>query len=169
MIEVVIDSIRISLVSQHRIVVLKEIDSERRLPIWIGPCEADAITIELQDVKIARPVTHDLLKEMVTEMGGTISHVLIKALSEGVFYASIFIDRNENMLEVDCRSSDAIALAVRAICPIFIDPEVMFEAGIFPELGIEEDEDETEAGDEGNGGGDMGAFADFMDSLDFDE
>ena len=166
MIEVVIDSIRISLVSQHRIVVLKEIDSERRLPIWIGPCEADAITIELQDVKIARPVTHDLLKEMINEMGGTISHVLIKALSEGVFYASIFIDRDEELLEVDCRSSDAIALAVRAICPIFIDPEVMLEAGIYPELGMEEEENEGEPdGDDG----DMGAFADFMDSLDFDE
>jgi len=167
MIEVVIDSIRISLVSQHRIVVLKEIDSERRLPIWIGPCEADAITTELQDVKVARPVTHDLLKEMITEMGGTISHVLIKALREEVFYASIFIDRNENMLEIDCRSSDAIALAVRAVCPIFIDPDVMFEAGIYPELGIEEDDEDVS--DDDNGGGDMGAFADFMDSLDFDE
>lgn len=164
MIEVVIDSIRISLVSQHRIVVLKEIDSERRLPIWIGPCEADAITIELQDVKIARPVTHDLLKEIITEMGGTISHVLIKALNDDVFYASIFIDRNEKLIEVDCRSSDAIALAIRAVCPIFIDPDVMFEAGIYPELSIEED-----VPDESGGDGDMGAFADFMDSLDFDE
>ena len=169
MIEVVIDSIRISLVSQHRIVVLKEIDSERRLPIWIGPCEADAITIELQDVKIARPVTHDLLKEIITEMGGTISHVLIKALSDDVFYASIFIDRNENLIEIDCRSSDAIALAIRAVCPIFIDPDVMFEAGIFPELSMEEDVSDAVEGDDDGNSGDMGAFADFMDSLDFDE
>lgn len=167
MIEVVIDSIRISLVSQHRIVVLKEIDSERRLPIWIGPCEADAITSELQDVKVARPGTHDLLKEIIAEMGGTVSHVLIKALNDAVFYASIFVDRNENLIEIDCRPSDAIAFAVRAICPIFIDPDVMFEAGIYPELSMEEDVTDEPSSDDDDG--DMGAFADFLGSLDFDE
>ena len=82
MIEVVIDSIRISLISQHRIVMLRDIDSERRLPIWIGPCEAEAITIELQDVEIARPVTHDLLKNVIEQMGGTVSHILINELNE---------------------------------------------------------------------------------------
>jgi len=166
MIEVVIDSIRISLVSQHRIVVLKEIDSERRLPIWVGPCEADAITSELQDVKVARPGTHDLLKEIIAEMGGTVSHVLIKALNDAVFYASIFIDRNENLIEIDCRPSDAIAFAVRAVCPIFIDPDVMFEAGIYPELSMEADVPDEPSDDDD---GDMGAFADFFGSLDFDE
>lgn len=69
MIEVVIDSIRISLVSQHRIVLLKEMDNDRQLPIWIGPCEADAITIELQDVKVARPMTADLLNIVIRELG----------------------------------------------------------------------------------------------------
>ncbi len=160
MIEVAIDSIRISLVSQHRIVMLKEMDSDRQLPIWIGPCEADAITIELQDVKIARPVTHDLLKNVVTEMGGRISHVLIRALTEGVFYASLFIDLNKEVHEIDCRSSDAIALAVRAKAPIFVNPEVMDEAGILPETDIQEPE-EPEV--------DADAFADFVDSLDFDD
>ena len=70
MIEVMVDSIRISLVSQHRIVVLRETDSERQLPIWIGPYEADAITLELQDMEVARPVTHDLLRTCIEEMGG---------------------------------------------------------------------------------------------------
>ena len=69
MIEVVIDSIRISLISQHRIVMLRDVDGERRLPIWIGPCEAEAITIELQDVEIARPVTHDLAEHQVGQIG----------------------------------------------------------------------------------------------------
>jgi bifunctional DNase/RNase len=78
MIEVMIDSIRISLVSQQRIVVLKEVDGERQLPIWIGPCEADAITVELQDVRVARPLTPDLLKSVIGEMGGRISHILVK-------------------------------------------------------------------------------------------
>ena len=94
MIEVVVDSIRISLVSQHRIVVLREIDSERQLPIWIGPYEADAITIELQDVEVARPVTHDLLKNVIAELGGNVSHVTIRALNDGVYYASLFVDIN---------------------------------------------------------------------------
>ena len=92
MIEVMIDSIRISLVSQYRIVLLREIDSERQLPIWIGPCEADAITIELQDVKVARPLTQDLLKNVIAELGGTVSHVLIKELNESVFHARLFIN-----------------------------------------------------------------------------
>ncbi len=165
MIEVVIDSIRISLVSQHRIIVLKEMDNERRLPIWIGPCEADAITMELQDVKIARPVTHDLLTEIISEMGGSVSHVMIKALEDGVFYASIFIDKSQNMIEIDCRSSDAIAVAVRADCPIFIAPDVIEEAGIYPENSIENEDAPSDDADSS----DMGAFADFMDSLDFDE
>lgn len=164
MIEVAIDSIRISLVSQHRIVMLKEMDSERQLPIWIGPCEADAITIELQDVKVARPVTHDLLKNVVDEMGGRISHVLIRALTEGVFYASLFVDMNGEEHEIDCRSSDAIALAVRVKAPIFVNPEVLDEAGILPEADIQEPEI-TEVTDEKE----LDAFADFVDSLDFDD
>ncbi len=163
MIEVVIDSIRISLVSQHRIVMLREMDSERQLPIWIGPCEADAITIELQDVKVARPVTHDLLKTVISEMGGNVSHILIKALNDGVFYASLFIDINEELHEIDCRSSDAIALAVRTKSPIFINEEVMDEAGILPEKDIQEQADESDAGVES-----LDAFSDFVDSLDLD-
>lgn len=162
MIEVIIDSIRISLVSQHRIVMLREIDSERQLPIWIGPCEAEAITIELQDVKVARPVTHDLLKNVIVDMGGKVSHILIKALNDGVFYASLFIDINESLHEIDCRSSDAIALAVRVKAPIFINDDVMDEAAILPEADIQEQTDtEPEAGD-------LDAFSDFVDSLDLD-
>ena len=162
MIEVIIDSIRISLVSQHRIVMLKEMDSERQLPIWIGPCEADAITIELQDVKVARPVTHDLLKNVISEMGGKVSHVLIKALNDGVFYASLFIDLNEELREIDCRSSDAIALAVRVKSPIFINEEVMDAAGILPEQDIQE-QASSEVGPDPDS---LDAFSDFVDSLD---
>ena len=164
MIEVIIDSIRISLVSQHRIVMLKEMDNERQLPIWIGPCEADAITIELQDVKVARPGTHDLLKNVIAEMGGKVSHVLIKALSDGVFYASLFVDVNEELREIDCRSSDAIALAVRVKSPIFINEDVMNEAGILPEQDIQEAEQASAETDAES----LDAFSDFVDSLDLD-
>ena len=165
MIEVAIDSIRISLVSQHRIVMLKELDSERQLPIWIGPCEADAITIELQDVKVARPVTHDLLKNVVVELGGRISHVLIRALNDSVFYASLFVDVAEELHEIDCRSSDAIALAVRAKSPIFVNVEVMDVAGILPE----EDIQESGEGEVDADAVELDAFSDFVDTLDFDD
>ena len=162
MIEVAIDSIRISLISQHRIVMLRDIDGERQLPIWIGPCEAEAITIELQDVEIARPVTHDLLKNAIENMGGTVSHILVNELRDQVFYARLFVDVNGEMLEIDCRPSDAIAVAVRAKVPIFIDESVMEEAGILPEADIEE-----EAGAEG--AEELDAFKDFVDTLDFDD
>lgn len=131
MIEVMIDSIRISLVSQHRIVLLREVDSERQLPIWIGPCEADAITIELQDVKVARPLTQDLLKNIITELGGTVSHVLIKELNDSVFHARLFISvqGEREPREIDCRPSDAIALAARTGSPIFAEESVLEEVG----------------------------------------
>ncbi len=168
MIEVMIDSIRISLVSQHRIVLLREVDSERQLPIWIGPCEADAITIELQDVKVARPLTQDLLKNIINELGGTVSHVLIKELNDSVFHARLFISvqGESEPHEIDCRPSDAIALAVRAKVPIFISEEVMDEAGVEPEPDIQADEpDQTNEADVDN----LDAFSDFLDTLDFDD
>jgi uncharacterized protein len=163
MIEVVIDSIRISLISQHRIVMLRDIDGERQLPIWIGPCEAEAITIELQDVEIARPVTHDLLKSVIDEMKGTVSHILINELRDQVFHARLFIDQGGSMLEIDCRPSDSIALAVRAKVPIFVDEAVMEEAGITPEPDVQE---EAVLGDEPEK---LDAFKDFVDTLDFDD
>lgn len=176
MIEVVIDSIRISLVSQHRIVLLREIDSDRQLPIWIGPCEADAITIELQDVKVARPLTQDLLKNVISELGGTVSHVLIKELNESVFHARLFISVNgeSDPREIDCRPSDAIALAVRAKVPIFISEEVMEAAGVEPEADMQATDSESEiesriAGEEVGEAGELDVFSDFLDTLDFDD
>jgi uncharacterized protein len=162
MIEVVIDSIRISLITQHRIVMLRDIDGDRQLPIWIGPCEAEAITMELQDVEKARPVTHDLLKNVIDELGGTVSHILINELRDQVFYARLFVDVSGQMVEIDCRPSDAIAVGVRVKVPIFVDEEVMEEAGIVPEPAGQE-------GAAGEGDGELGAFRDFVDTLDFDD
>ena len=166
MIEVVIDSIRISLISQHRIVMLRDIDGERQLPIWIGPCEAEAITIELQDVEIARPVTHDLLKNVIEDLGGNVSHILINELRDKVFHARLFVNLKGDMLEIDCRPSDSIALAVRAKVPIFVDEAVMEEAGILPEPEIDEAEGAPEGEEDGEK---LDAFIDFVDSLDFDD
>jgi len=166
MIEVVIDSIRISLVSQHRIVLLKEIDSDRQLPIWIGPCEADAITIELQDVKVARPLTADLVNLVTRELGGEISHVLIRELTDQVFHASLFINTGDDSREIDCRPSDAIALAVRAKVPILVNEPVLEEAGVQPEPDLMEDVDSEETEEEV---GNLDAFSDFLDTLDFED
>ena len=138
MIEVTIDSIRVSLMSQHRVVILKDSASDRYLPIWIGACEADAITIELQGVEVARPFTHDLLKSVINQLGAKIKSVLINDLHNEVFYAQIALDVNGHSMEVDSRPSDALALAVRAKVPIYVNEAVMEKAAITPEEDMSE-------------------------------
>jgi bifunctional DNase/RNase len=106
MIKVTIDSVRASLLSQHRVVVLKEEEMERYLAIWIGPYEADAITIKLQGVEIARPLTHDLLKQSIDRLGAKVSHVLVNDLHDDTFYARVVMDRDGERVELDSRPSD---------------------------------------------------------------
>ena len=137
MIEVNIDSIRVSLMSQHRVVVLREVDSDRYLPIWIGPFEADAITLQLQGVQVARPLTHDLLKGVIDKMGATISHIMVTELKNETFFAQIVMDVEGKSVEIDSRPSDAIALAVRVIVPLFVAEEVMDAASIIPDTSLE--------------------------------
>ena len=155
MIEVTIDSIRVSLVSPQRLIILKDIDQERFLPIWIGPFEAEAITIKLQDVDVKRPLTHDLLNKFISELGATVSHVLVNDLRNDTYYARIIVSVDEKHLEIDSRPSDAMALAVRAQVPIFVAEEVMEKASITPE----EDQSEMESED-------LSAFRDFVNTLD---
>ncbi len=171
MIEVVIDSIRVSLVSTQRLVMLRDADGDVQLPIWIGPCEADAITIELQDHELARPMTHDLLRNVVEEMGGSLSHILISELRDAVFHANLYVKVDEEPLTIDCRPSDAIALAVRAKVPIYVSDQVMEEAGLSPEPDISEDAIEPEAEEVESAetdpklDADLDAFRDFLDEL----
>jgi uncharacterized protein len=143
MVEVTIDSVRISLMSQHRIVVLKDTESPRFLPIWIGPFEADAITIELQGVEVARPLTHDLLKSVIDKLGAEVERVAITDLRNDTFYAQITIRVNGRRMEVDSRPSDAIALAVRTQVSVYVDEQVMDQAAITPESDLETGESET--------------------------
>jgi bifunctional DNase/RNase len=169
MIEVKIDSIRVSLMSQHRVVVLKEVDAERYLPIWIGPFEADAITVQLQEIQVARPLTHDLLKSIIDEMGATVSHVMVSELKNDTFYARIVMDVNGDSMEIDARPSDAIALAVRAHAPLFVAEEVMEMASIVPEPNLEvgpdgEAEPLSEEEEEK-----LTVFRDFINELDLDD
>src|SRR6266498_3366927 len=92
MIECKIESIRVSMVTQHRVVILKEVDSERYLPIWIGAAEADAIALELQEVSVARPLTHDLMRTVIGDLGASVTHVLINDLRDDTFFARIVLD-----------------------------------------------------------------------------
>ena len=161
MVEVTIDSVRVSLMSQHRVVVLRELDGERFLPIWIGPFEADAITIELQGVEVARPLTHDLLKSMITLLGAEVQRVVINDLNNDTFYARIVLDVDGDDIEVDARPSDAIALAVRCSVPLLVADHVMDKASIMPEEDAREDSERGSAANE-----DLDVFRDFVESLD---
>lgn len=153
-IEVKIDSLRVSLTNQQRIVVLKQTNDDRYLPIWIGPYEAESITIALQEIEVSRPQTHDLIKKIIDEMGASIIRVEVSALKDDIFYGTLVLDRESSELRVDCRPSDAIALAVRAHVPIMVAETVMSEAGIIPEeLGPESAEEEETAEEESSVGG----------------
>ncbi len=158
-IQVSIDSVRVSLVSPHRIVVLKD-TGERFLPIWIGPFEADAITIALQGNQVARPLTHDLLKAMIHEAGGVTQHVLVTDLRDDTFFAQIVMDLNGRQVKLDSRPSDAIALAVRLQVPIYVARTVMDQAGIRPsQSDPSASPEETEK---------LDAFRDLFEDLDLD-
>ncbi len=140
MVEVVIDSVRVSLTNQQRIVVLREVNAERYLPIWIGPYEAEAITIALQEIEVARPQTHDLLKNILSTLNGRLLRVEVVALRDDVFFGSLVIEHNDTTVNIDTRPSDALALAVRAHVPILVAREVMETAGIIPEADIQSQE-----------------------------
>ncbi|MGD2207633.1 MAG: bifunctional nuclease family protein [Anaerolineae bacterium] len=160
MIKVTIDSVRASLLSQHRVVVLKEEDVERYLAIWIGPYEADAITIKLQDVEVARPLTHDLLKQSIGKLGAKVSHILVNDLHDDTFYARVVMDRDGERIELDSRPSDAIALAVRVQAPIFVSESVMERAGVTPDEEIDMDELTAEEKEK------LAPYKDFIEGLD---
>jgi len=160
MIKVTIDSVRASLLSQHRVVVLKEEELERYLAIWIGPYEADAITIKLQGVEVARPLTHDLLQQSIGKLGAKVSHILVNDLQDDTFYARVVMDRDGERIELDSRPSDAIALAVRVGAPIFVSESVMERAGVTPD---EETDMEALTPEEEEK---LAAYKDFIEGLD---
>jgi len=173
MVKVEIDSIRVSLMSQDRVVVLKDASSDRYLPIWIGPFEAEAIRVELQGVEVTRPLTHDLLKSVITNLGGELKQIVINDLRNDTYFAQLEVAQNGRDVEIDSRPSDAIALAVRLKVPIFVDDSVMERAAITPEEEIaSESESEDNAKDSPAGEGkpeNLGAFKDFLESLDLDD
>ena len=116
MVEVIIDSVRVSLTNQQRIVVLREANAERYLPIWIGPYEAESITIALQEIEVARPQTHDLLRSIIHQLNGRLVRVEVISLSDDVFYGNLVIEVNGQTMNVDSRPSDALALPCGPTC-----------------------------------------------------
>jgi bifunctional DNase/RNase len=113
--------------------ILKEVEGERRLPIIIGAFEAQSIALEMEGIKPPRPLTHDLLKNVIDTLGVSLQEVFINDLREGTFYAKIFLEGIAENQEIDSRPSDAIALAVRFGVPIYVSDIVMNEAGIVPD------------------------------------
>jgi len=173
MVEVVIDSIRVSLMSQQRIVILREKQAERYLPIWIGVYEAESITIALQEVEVARPLTHDLLKNIFNELKARILRVEVVALRDDTFFGNIVAEADDRTLNIDSRPSDALAIAVRAHVPILVTRSVMDTAGITPEEDLQEEESskaKTAAEPEFEGGEErLSVFQDFFDKLDLED
>lgn len=175
MVEVVIDSVRVSLTNQQRIVVLRESNAERYLPIWIGPYEAEAITIALQEVEVARPQTHDLLKNVVKALNGRLVRVEIIALREDVFFGNLVVEVNDQTINIDSRPSDAIALAVRWHAPILVAQDVLQVAGIIPEQEVPDQgksslpHDESRPNEETESDERLSVFKDFLQNLDIDD
>jgi len=112
------------------ILILKGEDGARVLPIWIGAMEAMAISMALNEVSFPRPMTHDLLLNVIRDMGGAVESIAVVAMVEGTFHAEIVVAMGEGIVRIDSRPSDAIALAVRAKCPMFVDETVMETSGV---------------------------------------
>jgi hypothetical protein len=174
LIEMTVEGIRVSLMNYQRVVILKEKDADRYLPIWIGPAEADAITVRLQDVSVARPLTHDLLRDILEKLGAQVDCVVVNDLTDDTFFARIMLNVNGERMEIDSRPSDAIALAVRTQVPIYAEDSVLDKAGVSldkegqplegrgsqqePITKVNEEELQR-----------MSAFRDFIESLDLDD
>ena len=150
LVEMVVESVRVHMLSSQHVVILKETERDRYLPIWIGPSEANAIAMRLQGLSAERPLTHDLFAATLEELGVTVRRVVIADLADETFRARLLLDAGGRPVEIDSRPSDAVALAVRTGAEIFAAEEVLDRAGVSPESGEEEDEgtalEEGEAG-----------------------
>ncbi len=171
MIEVEIDSVRVSLTNQQRIVILKEKDQERYLPIWIGLYEAEAITIALQEIQVARPQTHDLLKTLIHSLNARLIQVEVTSLSDDVFYGNLILEVEGVRKQVDCRPSDALALAARSQVPVLVSEDVMRQAGIIPEEDISEGDLEQSLNGEISDleQQDLDVFENFLENFEIDD
>jgi bifunctional DNase/RNase len=170
MLEVTIDSIRVSLMNQQRIIILREVDAERYLAIWVGVYEAEHLTMALQEVEISRPLTYDLFKNVIRSLDARVIRVEVVSLREETFYGNIVMEAGGQEFNIDSRPSDALNLAIRTNVPILVSREVMETAGIIPEEdevkeegALEEEQMEELSEDR------LSVFEDFLDHLDTDD
>jgi uncharacterized protein len=151
--EMVVDSVRVHMLSSQHVVILRDLAQDRYLPIWVGPWEANAIAMKLQGVTPDRPLTHDLFTRTLDELGVTLKRIVVADLAEEPFHARLVIESDGRDLEVDARPSDAIALALRAGVSIYATDGVLDRAAVAPE----KEEDEK-----------LNVFREFVNSLDID-
>lgn len=186
MIETTVESIRVSLVTQNRVVILREVEGNRHLPIWIGAYEAEAIALELQGIAPTRPLPYDIIRVMLTELGASLDQIIISDLNEAVFYARIIVSVGDRTVEIDSRPSDAIAIAVRTNSRIMVEESVMDNAGVsldgdeFDPASLDPGHDDdisladlTESASTSGGSSassdELGIFRDFINSLDLED
>jgi len=175
MIEMVIDSIRVSLMNYQRVVILKEMAADRYLPIWIGPAEADAIAVKLQNAHVPRPLTHDLLYTTIDTLGASINSIVVNDLKNDTFYAKIILNVSGEQVEIDSRPSDALALAVRVPAPIYAEEAVLDKASILLDRETGKPVQEPQgAGGKGKEVSEeemkrMSAFCEFINTLDLED
>ena len=165
LIEVSVDSIRIHMPTAQHLVILKEKEADRYLPIWIGSFEAQAIATKISGNSLGRPLTHDLMATAFGDLGISVKRIVVTRLADQVFYARLYVKQDGRDLDFDARPSDAIALAVRVECPIFVATEVMDAAGIIPDPDEASDDKDKAEGlpiDEER----LAVFRDFVNSLD---
>ncbi len=178
--EMEIDSIRVSLENYQRVVILKQKQGDRYLLIWIGTHEAEAIAVRLQEVQVPRPLTHDLLHNTIKELGGAIEKITISGLENDTYFARIGVRVGDKTVDIDSRPSDALAIAVRAKVPIYVEDDVMEKAGVL----LDKETGNAIVGSEGISSGEataqqehrapvgkeelkkLSAFQDFIESMD---
>ena len=172
LVEMVVESVRVHMLSSRHVVILKESGRERYLPIWIGQWEASAIAMRLQGLTPERPLTHDLFASALEAVDATVARVVISELSDETFHARLFIERDGKVGEVDARPSDALALAVRVGAPIYASIAVLEQAALGADNALGEEDDEgnvLESTGEGIVDPRLDVFRDFVNSLDADQ
>jgi len=157
--EVRLAAVRVDLQSNTPVILLQEKDGERSLPIFIGAPEATAIAFAIQGVAVPRPMTHDLMKDLVEQLGARVSRVVVTEVRDKTYFAEIHLDVAGRHLEVSSRPSDAVALAARTGSPLFVEDQLMDDAGVLVEIGGE-GEGEEAASEEL-----VGEFLQFLDNV----
>ncbi|HEX6818764.1 MAG TPA: bifunctional nuclease family protein [Ktedonobacterales bacterium] len=165
MVEMSVESVRINLATNQRVVILREAQTDRYLFIWIANPEAYSIATELQGTTSPRPLTHDLLKSVIVELGATLTHIVINDLSDDIFYARLVFDASGRHVEVDSRPSDAIALAVRMKVPIYVADKVMEQASVQLQ-NVDEEISPSERRERRKVDDNLDVFRDFINTLD---